>query len=269
MIKINSNIPFEELAFHLDLQQDDMVFISSDLKQLAVREKKIGKSLDINKFIDNFQQVLKEGTIVIPAYTDGLTKNDIFDYNKSRPVVGALPNRVFKRKDFVRSFDPLHSVFVWGKEKEELLKYDDTSTFGEKSVFHFLHKKNATFIFIDIHPQETFTYVHFIEEQEKVPYRAYKNFTIQYNKGDEKSSRDVHFYTKKKGVLSNIYNLVNDFFKQGAMKRFEYDNIYIDKIKAHSATEIMKQHLSKKQYFYTFSWNRYFRDLIKSFLGRD
>jgi len=127
MIKIDPAIPFEELPFHLNLKSDDVVFVSSDLKNFAFNAKKQQKSLNIDLFIENFQRVLSDGTLIIPAYTDYLKNGDTFDFVKSKPSTGAISNKVFKRKDFLRTSDPLHSVLVWGKHQDEILILNDES----------------------------------------------------------------------------------------------------------------------------------------------
>lgn len=110
-----------DLASKLDLRSDDLLFIASDIKQLALDCKATGTHFDTNAFIASFQEVLSSGTIIIPAYTDYLKDGGVFDHAKAKPSTGALSNRVMRMKDFVRSNDPLHSVLVWGQKAEEML----------------------------------------------------------------------------------------------------------------------------------------------------
>jgi aminoglycoside N3'-acetyltransferase len=156
VIKIPSDISFEDLPFHLNINENDTVFISADLKNIAYALKSKNKIVQIDQFIDNFKLILKNGTIVIPAYTDNLKNLGTFNYLKDKPTTGSISNKVFKRKDFTRSNDPLHSVFAWGKNTNQILDLKDNSTFGKNSIYSFLHQQNAKFIFIDVHIENSF-----------------------------------------------------------------------------------------------------------------
>ncbi|MCO5260443.1 MAG: AAC(3) family N-acetyltransferase [Crocinitomicaceae bacterium] len=268
MKTIDSNIPFEEIPFHLGLSSTDTVFISSDIKNFALKAKKEGKSIDINLFIDNFQEVLKEGTLIIPAYTDYLKNGDTFDYKKGKPSTGAVSNKVFKRNDFARTKDPLHSVFIWGNAINELKDCEDESTFGQHSIYAALLKKKCIFLFFDVHIVNSFTYVHHVEEYLNVPYRHYQNWTINCQIDGDKTVKSVKFHTKKAGIVTDFDALNNDFFQQKAMQRLNYAGIFIDKINAEDATRIITEKIQKKEYLYRFSWIVFIKTIIKKLIGK-
>lgn len=263
MKNLPKHIPFEELPFHLNIQADAWVFITSDLKQLAVQARSRGQMLNIDAFIDNFKKVLKDGTLVIPAYTDQLKNGDTFFYEKGKPTTGALSNRIFKRKDFKRSFDPLHSVFVWGKGTEEILSCKDKSTFGKDSVFHVLQQNNCTFLFFDVHINKSFTFVHYVEEQLKVPYRKYNKWIVNYSRASMIQPREVWFYTRKLGVASDVEALSETFFARNLMQTFWYNDCRIDRITAEDAAATIEEFIKEKKYLYHFSWKILFWGLKK------
>lgn len=268
MKNIHKNIPFEEIPFHLDIPSGGTVFLTSDITNFALKAKANGRSINIQLFIDNFQLVLKEGTLIIPGYTDYLRDNDTFDYQKSKPSTGAISNRVLKREDFTRTFDPLHSVFVWGKEKEAILKLKDESTFGENSIFSFLEKKDCIFIFMDVHMNKSFTFIHYIEEQEKVPYRKYYNWTIAIKNNNETSLNTVRFYSRKPGVVNSILKLHEYFKKNKLVDTYNYIDLSIELITAKTTTTAAKYFIRKKDYFYSFSIKSYIKAIIKKIIGR-
>lgn len=268
MKTINSEIPFEELPFHLGLNEDDIVLISSDLKSFALKAKAKKKTINIERFINNFQQVLKNGTIVIPAYTDYLKNGDTFDYQKSKPSTGAISNKTMKRKDFKRTFDPLHSVFVWGKDQNEILQLEDESTFGENSIFGYLQQKNCVFLFFDVHIIDSFTFIHYVEERLNVHYRKYKNWIISVTVDEKIHNKNVKFHTKKPGVINDFNTLNATLLERNLMIRYSYSNIFIDKVTANNASKVATELIQNKKYLYRFSLLFYIKTLIKRIIGK-
>lgn len=268
MKAISLDIPFEEIPFHLGLEENDTVFISSDLKNFALKTRKEGKSIDVNLFIDNLQKIVKNGTIVIPVYTDYLKDNGIFDYQKSKPSTGAISNRVLRRKDFIRTTDPLHSVCVWGRHQEEIFQLKEESTFGENSIFGYLNRVNGVFLFFDVHIIDSYTYVHYLEEQLDVPYRKYKNWSITVKKDGGEELKKLKFHTKKWGVVNNFDELNHVLLEEEKMERYSYGSVYIDKTTAEDTQVIVERLIQEKRYLYHFSWKEYLKSLVKRFLRK-
>jgi aminoglycoside 3-N-acetyltransferase len=268
MIKIDSTIPFEELPFHLNLKSDDTVFVSSDLKNFALHAKNNKLTLDINAFIVNFQKVLSEGTIIIPGYTDNLKNNDTFDYEKSKPTTGAISNRVYKRKDFFRTTDPLHSVFVWGKSKETILSLKDVSTFGKNTIFGYMHNINGIFLFMDVDIENSFTFIHYIEEYLKVPYRKYYTLNLTIKKDGIEKLIKLLFHTKKPGVVTDFKDLNNTFIETNLMTQFIYNTCVLKKISAQQTIQIVEQKITHKKYLYHFSLKEFIIRYIKKMLKK-
>lgn len=268
MKEIQDNIPFDELPFHLELPEDAVIFVTSDLKRIGLQSRANKQTIDAMAFLDNLQKVVCKGTIIVPTYTDYLKNGDTFDYLKSQPSTGALSKRVLKRKDFTRTTDPLHSVCVWGKYANEILQLKDESTFGKNSIFDFLWQKNALFLFFDVSIQQSFTFIHHVEEQIDVPYRRYKNWKIWIKMDGTESLQPVKFHTRKPGVISNVEALNTTLLNEGLMKRVRYGNVFIDKVTAIATAEKVKIFIQQKKYLYHFSVFAYFKTVMKRMLGR-
>lgn len=252
----------------IGLKKDDVIFISSDMNTMAKKCKGENERLDINAIIETLQNEVSEGTIIVPAYTDHLLDGDTFDWKRARPTTGSFSNKVQRRKDFVRTKDPLHSVFVWGKHTDQILEFQDDSTFGENSIFHFLRVKNAKFIFIDIHIQDCFTYIHYVEEQNKVNYRKYYEYNINCNYPEGQKTRKVKFYSKKLGVASDIRLLHEVLVQKDVYKRFAFRDSEIDILKAEDVWEYASKSIKQGPYLYTFSLVKYLKDFYKRYVLR-
>ena len=267
-VRIPDAESFLDFFKSLELKKDDVVFISSDLGKLAKSCRANNERLDLNLLIEILQTILSEGTLVIPAYTDNLLDGDTFDWVKSKPTTGALSNKVQKRSDFKRTRDPLHSVFVWGKHQEEVLELEDNSTFGKKSIFEFLKKVNAKFVFIDIHIQECFTYIHYIEEQQKVPYRKNYTYSIEciYPEGIEQ--RAVNFYSKKLGIMSDINDLHDVLMKDNIYKIFQFRDSTIHILEAQTTWDYAVKSIKTGPKLYKYSIVKHVKDFVKRYLLR-
>ena len=210
---------YYSIAKKLKLSSDDILFIASDVKKMALDSRANNQMFDANTFINSFQEELPKGTLIIPAYTDYLKNGDVFDYDKSKPSTGALSNKTMKRKDFGRSFDPLHSVFSWGAKSSEIQKLNGKSTLGEGSVFDFLYREKAKMICIDVDFQDSLTFVHYVEERLKVKYRkAYEWEMIIREKGKEKK-KPIVFFTRRPWVLTNLHAMQQRMIKHGVVKK--------------------------------------------------
>lgn len=213
-----------DIATQLSLKENDVLFIASDIKQLALNARAKGDSFDVNAFIESFQELLPKGTLVIPAYTDLLKPGDVFDHKKAKPTTGALSNKVMRRKDFVRSKDPLHSVFAWGKYSQEIKNMDGPSTLGKGSVFDLLFENSAKMICIDVDFQNSFTFVHYIEEKMEVNYRKAYHWSIDRLIDGVKDSKSFIFHTKRPGVLTDLEDLQKRSVEDGVNDVFQFEN---------------------------------------------
>jgi len=214
MIKLEE-ISYVKIAENLNLNPTDTLLIGADLTRLALYCKKNGEKFNISNFIDSFQTILSNGTLVIPTYTDNLKDGDTFNTKTSKPNIGALAMAAFKKENSFRTSDPFHSFAVFGKLKNEFAAINDKSTFGENSAFALLKNNNAKMLMIDIPFNKNFTFVHYCEESTKVSWRKYKKYnitTVNYNNEIDKSEHQ--FYTRKIGYINHLDPLETIFEKE-------------------------------------------------------
>ncbi len=194
-------IPYQKIVDELDVNEGEILIIASNITKMVFLSGRKEGSFDSNLLIDSFQRKLgKEGTLIFPAYNHNLRSWHKFDIKNTAPVTGALALTAFKRPDFKRTRNPLHSFLVSGKYADKLCKLNNKSSFGKDSPFAFFLEKNAKMLFISTSVTAAFTFTHFVEEKEKVHYRKYQKLSIKYT--DDKnqfSVREYLFYKKKTG----------------------------------------------------------------------
>lgn len=264
----DEEVLYNELISLFDLKEDDTVMISSDVTRLALQFKAKGVAFSVDRFIDHLQEMLVDGTILIPAYTDNLKNGDTFDRQKSKPTTGAVSNRIMRRKDFQRTKDPLHSVFVWGKRTSELLSLKDISTFGTNSVFGFMERANAKMVIMDVHFENSFTYVHYVEEKLKVKFRKPFRWRMQVVDNGAISQEEIVFYTKGPGYTVDLKTLQNKLIGDGVVQQVEFLQIPILIMQLDQVGSAAELFITNGGKTYGFDTKLYFKQMIKKLIGR-
>jgi len=130
-----------------------------------------------------YQLVGDEGNIIIPAfsYSWGIdSPKKIFDVNFTPSKVGIFPEYFRKRKDVVRTLDPMFSYCIWGKNKDELIKDNSKTSFGKGSLYEKIHNMPSKLISFGLKRYDP-TFVHYCEQYfheniEELDYRFIKKF---------------------------------------------------------------------------------------------
>jgi aminoglycoside 3-N-acetyltransferase len=147
------------------------------------------------ELIDSLKEsVGNEGTIIMPAFSFSFAKNEPYDADNSKSTVGALTDFFRKQPGVSRTLHPNHSVGVWGKHKDELMKVGK-GTFDEDSIFGKLHKLNGKLVFFGS-TFGTCTYVHYIERMHGVPHRHQSKFKGKVIANGKESEEEITFYNK-------------------------------------------------------------------------
>jgi len=252
------------LANQLDLSKKDTLFIASDVKKMALFTRNEKFVFNANNFIESFQKVLTNGTIIIPAYTDYLKNGDTFDWKLSKPSTGALSNKVMSRKDFHRSQDPLHSVFSWGGKSKEISAIDSFSSLGNQSIFNWMYTNKAKMICIDVDFQKSLTFIHFVEEKLEVKYRKsfFWNMNV-INKNGISKQREVLFYTKKNGVLTDLEDFQSSAIKEGVVEVLKNGDSTVYYFEIEKIHDFILSYIESGRKLYRFSFITFAKNTIK------
>ena len=166
------------------LMSGDSLMLHSDsiaLAQLAsgtVEER-------CNLLFDALDEILgPEGNLVIPTFTYSFTKNEDYDPQTSASKVGLLSNRFLLRPGVLRTYDPIFSMAVKGPLANEFLNAPYENCFGNRSAFSIIEKNNFLIGGFGCN-LNSFTFLHYIEQNIRVEYRYFKDFegNIQTNAG--------------------------------------------------------------------------------------
>jgi aminoglycoside N3'-acetyltransferase len=115
------------------------------------------------------------GTLAMPAFTLSFPKTRVWELESTPSEMGVLTEAFRKSPGALRSLHPIHSVTAVGAGAAALTGGWSASSFGPGSAFEMLHEADAWLLCAGV-GAERLTFVHYVEERCKVPYRAYKPF---------------------------------------------------------------------------------------------
>lgn len=228
----------------LNIKQDDTLLITGNTMKLLRKMKKDNKAFSFDLLIDKLIKKLGEnGTLIIQTFNWDFCELKEYDILNSKSKTGSMGSVALKRKDFVRTNHPIYSFAVTGKYKEELKSLTNKGAFDKESPFNFLFEKKAKMIILDLPLQNSFTFVHYVEEMEKVNYRYNKSFTSKYINDQGISNiktYDMYVRDIENNVLTYIEPLEKLFIKKHIMDTYTFDEIVIKQIDLYQAYHIIE-----------------------------
>ncbi len=131
-----------------------------------------------------------------------------------------------------------------------MVALNNKGAFGNNSPFNFMHKHNAKMIIVDLPLQNSFTFVHYVEETLGVDYRYNKTFTGNYT--DDNGTETIrHYNVFVRNLENNVQTLVEPlehiFSEQHAMTTTNYDNITIKTILLPKAYDIIADDITNNE----------------------
>jgi aminoglycoside 3-N-acetyltransferase len=264
-------IEYRELIGHLGISPGSLLLVTTDLTRLAMMARRKEGEFDIDLFIDSIQQHLgTEGTLVIPAFNFNLKNNGYYNPSKSLPITGALAVAALRRSDFFRTGNPLHSFLVSGRYTGALCALTNLSSFGGDSPFAFLKEHHAVMLLIDTSVTAAFTFVHHVEEMEKVRYREYRKISINIdNDSGHPTVKEFLLYGKKPGWTMALEGLEKLLIENQIARRSDLDQVSCTLVDLEAAYPLIKDDIidNKAKNLARFSPNLYLREKAKSILA--
>ncbi|MCC8277434.1 AAC(3) family N-acetyltransferase [Campylobacter sp. VicNov18] len=165
----------------LEIFEDDFILFTGNLIHLLQKERKAQKQI-LEQLLDLFvERCAKKDTLAIHTFNWDFCKGLTCDILNSKSQTGVLGNIALKRNDFRRTKHPIYSFAVVGKLQSQLIALENKGAFDNNSPFALMHKNNAKMIIVDLPLQDSFTFVHYVEECLKVDYCFNKSFKALYH----------------------------------------------------------------------------------------
>lgn len=212
--KILTILDFMNTLDKANVKYGDIICVHSDLIKFGkplINNKNEYLNTLINILIDKIGKI---GTLIMPTFTYSYCNNEIYDILNSKSKVGILTEHFRNFESTRRTKDGIFSFAIYGKNKDYFLDIGN-NCFGENSVFDKLKKTNAKIVLLGNRIKE-YTYFHYIEQANNVPYRYMKRF-----KGK----------TKMKNIIYDDYfdYFVRDFSKRNTIDSNKIVEFLVDK----------------------------------------
>ncbi len=201
------------------IKKGDVVFIHADISvfgKLHSRDKSFLLQSLVNVIVES---VGEDGTIIVPTFSYSFCNGEIFDIDHTKSRVGIFTEYFRKQPDVSRTKHPIFSVAIWGKHKNDLLAVGQDS-FGKESIFGKIHKLRGKIIFLGA-PFASCTFLHYIEQVKRVPYRYIKEFGGKI-RNDGREYDDMCYYFVRdmtKNTVLDAVKLEKYFIDEGMIKK--------------------------------------------------
>lgn len=224
----------------MGVKPTDTVIIHTSLKKIGEVEG------GADTVIDAFKECLPEGLFLVPTHTWDLVcpEMPIYDVNKTKPVIGALPTVAAFRKDGIRSLHPTHSVWATGKGAAEFIAGEEKaeSPSPEGFLWDRLAEADAKILLLGVGNDKN-TFIHSVDEVLDIPDRLSEKFfevTIIDSEGREyKHPYHGHHCSRSDDVSQNFVNFDKAFVELGVMSFGQFGNAEVRIVKAKKAKEIL------------------------------
>ena len=218
----------------------DTVIIHTSLKKIGEVEG------GADTVIDAFKECLSEGLFLVPTHTWDLVCPDmpVYDVNKTKPVIGALPTVAAFRKDGVRSLHPTHSMWATGKGAAEFVAGEEKAESPTPPTFAWdrLAEAKAKILLLGVGNDKN-TFIHSVDEVLDIPDRlSEERFEVTIIDADGKEYKHSyrgHHCSKSDDVSQQFVNFDKAFIELGAMSFGKFGNAEVRIVDAAKAKEIL------------------------------
>lgn len=241
---MNEQVKFYNSLFeNLDISKGDILLVATDLKKIIRNFLRNKIKFDADIFIDYLKNIVgDEGTILFPTYNFDFCNGVNFDYYQTESKMGFITNIALGRNDFVRTQHPIYSFAVFGKYSDDFFNLNNKEAFGNDSPFVLLYKLKGKMLLVDVDYQNSFTFVHYIEQQENVNYRFHKDFDALYtDKNGSTENRIYSMFVRKNNIRTNVNPIGEILEKINVSKYFKVDNVEIKLIDLFNSYDVIAE----------------------------
>jgi len=213
------------------VENGDVLLVHSSLKRLLAEiYKDYGFVATPQTIYDSLLLAVgNEGTLILPLFNFDFPNTGFFDIKNTPSQMGALTEIGRNNPRSVRTGHPIYSFSVVGKFAKEFDNIDNYSGYGSDSPFAKIKELDGKIAVIGLTDQNSMTSYHFVEEQNQVDYRYYKEFAgIYVNKDGKSTEKKYALYVRylERGVKTDVNRMMEYLWQQGFYKGEKHDEGY-------------------------------------------
>ena len=180
--------------------------------------------IDLNNILLLIKNRFKNNTILMPTFTFNFNKLKKWSYKNSKSESGAL-SELFRKESNGRTIHPIHSIAYYGKHHSLIPRHECNSSFGKKSTWEWICESGDVLnLSIGSKFNGGATFIHYLEELFKVPYREYIYLKGKIlNSNNKPVNKEFIYYARKNGCI-NSYRRCENFLIKKSIIKYHYEN---------------------------------------------
>lgn len=197
----NDSFDYEKFVSGFVIPQNSQIFIHAGLKSINLIT---GDKYDVivSNLINVLKKVYNPSAIFTPSFTPSFRKTGVYSKNYSKGEYGVFSELPRHQAD-MRTDDAIHGVAIFTEDIEKFKNYNYHDTFSSDGFYASL--KENTYVLNLTTNFFVSTYMHYIEEDLKVPYKKTGGLAssgIMYNENDQpiKITQNNHHYIYKSEI---------------------------------------------------------------------
>ena len=183
--------PSDLLMLHADAG------VAAQLQFLPIQER-------LNYLIHNLIEYFDDsGALLVPTFSYSFTAGEYFDRENSPSLVGQFSETFRQHASVKRTSHPIFSFGISGIRKDIFMDADNTTCFGEKSVFDILKQANGKIMCLGC-MLERITFIHHIEQMFQVPYRYSKSFRGKIIQAGDIYKTETEYFVRDRNIRTEL-----------------------------------------------------------------
>jgi len=237
----------------LNLKKNDKIHLSLDLMKIFLILKI--KRMSFLKFSETILRLIKSrigknGLIAVPVFNFNCINTRKFNRMKTPGETGAFGNFLLKKYYKNRSYHPINSFLIFGRNSSRLINYEHENCHGYNSIWKYFIKENFKLVTIGHHYVRSFTIVHFLEKISGVKYRFDKSVEIQYTNFKERKKSKFVFFARKLDICKHstiTFKCDEIFFKRKIFEFFKINRLISFNLNLKKASKLVLSDLKRKK----------------------
>ncbi len=264
--------PLTEWPAALGVAQGSVWMVQADVTRIVWALRRARSTEGPNDLLNTLVGAVgPTGTLLVPTFNHDLRSGESFDVRYSPTITGALGEAARNNPAFVRTAHPLHSMAAAGAGVRELVAADERSSFGPASPFAFMHRHGARILALDIDVTYALTYIHHVEELERVPYRHWRDLAIDHTAADgTRSLATYRLFGKRPGHMNSTARLEASLLECGALLHGSLGALRYTIVEVEPLHRLLVDDIRTTggALIHEFSWRRWLRDHLRGALRR-
>lgn len=197
--------------------------------QLETFRKAVGHHVHIHSSLKAVGEVEGRGEVLLSCLIDFFTREggmvsfpthtwdeNLLDLNRRETCMGMLSKLALQRNDGIRTWNPTHSMVIFGERASEYAKWDEEvmSSTSPDGCYGKLYEEDGYILLLGV-GQNANTYIHAVEESLQIPNRVTEELfdSLLIDRDGKCHVKPMHLVFEKYGDISEHFDKLEPAFR--------------------------------------------------------